>query len=620
MKDKLHQINEDLSHAQGLERLRLLLQKMQWSYDMRPALLRELVEQAERLFSELDLAALPVTERDCLEIGLAYGKAFVAFRDGALDKALTLLDRVRVNLPRCENQALAGSIINLHTAISSQMGDFLSAVDDYLKVLDYNGISEQGHLSGTACISLAMIYLEMEQFEKAAHLLEEALQQSDLEPKSLKIYFLIALGKAHREMDHVETSKAYLLEAQKVVEKSQSGIPLCHVRLELAETYRVDGMFLDALKLAQDALASARDLDECFLMGLGCFYLGMIWGDERYSQHRLDAALPLLSEALTLFEQSHRKPWVRRVHLQLSRTYALFGKYKAALEHHRIAFEQMSSYAFPVESLRALGKLEANVEHYKERKKHELLLSEVEQLRAENEHFNKLVENKNEYIAIAAHDLKNPIAAIRGVADLLSRDESIRGNSVQFRMLQNIRNCAADTFEIITNLLDLNRMDVQGVSSYIIPCVLGEIASDVVGLFEERSLAKDIHIYLENSATDLLALVDPLMYKQMLGNLISNALKFSEKGTKVLVSIHISGGGEHIETDVTDQGPGISLEDQKRLFRRFEKLSNKPTAGEHSTGLGLAITKQFAKANHGDILCLSKVGKGTTFTIRLPLA
>jgi two-component system, sensor histidine kinase and response regulator len=113
--------------------------------------------------------------------------------------------------------------------------------------------------------------------------------------------------------------------------------------------------------------------------------------------------------------------------------------------------------------------------------------------------------------------------------------------------------------------------------------------------------------------------VDREAMDQVLDNLISNAIKFSSPGKTVRVSVKLGAAGEAI-LRVQDEGPGFSEEDKSRMFRRYCRLSARPTAGEPSTGLGLSIVNKLVHAMGGELSCASALGEGATFTIKLPRA
>jgi len=112
---------------------------------------------------------------------------------------------------------------------------------------------------------------------------------------------------------------------------------------------------------------------------------------------------------------------------------------------------------------------------------------------------------------------------------------------------------------------------------------------------------------------------DAAALNQVLDNLLSNAVKFSPPGKQIRVTVR-EPGARYVECQVQDEGPGFTLEDKARMFRRYGRLSARPTGGEPSTGLGLSIVKKLVLAMHGELACESVAGTGTTFAFRLPRA
>ncbi len=129
-------------------------------------------------------------------------------------------------------------------------------------------------------------------------------------------------------------------------------------------------------------------------------------------------------------------------------------------------------------------------------------------------------------------------------------------------------------------------------------------------------LAKKKRITLELDLRDEgLCRIDPDRICQVLDNLISNAIKFSP--TDTVVTISLNGDRNEVAVSVADQGPGVTKEDQKRMFRDFQKLAARPTGDEKSTGLGLAIAKRIVEAHHGVLEVNSRPGEGAVFTLQL---
>jgi two-component system sensor histidine kinase/response regulator len=147
------------------------------------------------------------------------------------------------------------------------------------------------------------------------------------------------------------------------------------------------------------------------------------------------------------------------------------------------------------------------------------------------------------------------------------------------------------------------------------------LGSSVVRVLEnhrEAAESKNIATRTELPDGPVIVKADPSALDQALDNLVSNAIKFSPLGKDLVISV--KNGGAHAECVIRDQGPGFTEEDKKRMFRRYARLSARPTGGEPSTGLGLSIVKKLVSAMGGELRCESSPGLGTTFTVRLPAA
>lgn len=235
------------------------------------------------------------------------------------------------------------------------------------------------------------------------------------------------------------------------------------------------------------------------------------------------------------------------------------------------------------------------------------------ELAGANERLVHLNNEKNEFLGIAAHDLKNPLSVILGSAEvaLMLKDQ----NQVN-KLLGNIRGAAARMRDLISNLLDVNAIEQGHFTSKLEPCDLNALVQQSVENNLPAAAKKDIHIRVGTSE-GLWARADLTATLQILDNLISNALKYSPPNATVY--LHTLPEANHVLVVVRDEGPGISEADQKKLFQKFTRLSARPTGGESSTGLGLAIVKRLAEAMSGTIQCQSALGTGSTFTLRLPV-
>ena len=172
--------------------------------------------------------------------------------------------------------------------------------------------------------------------------------------------------------------------------------------------------------------------------------------------------------------------------------------------------------------------------------------------------------------------------------------------------------------EMVQNLLDANRIERGEMKLNLAPADLGPVLRSVVEAYRPRATAKQQTIHLQCGKTPVTVLLDPSVIVQVLENLVSNAVKYSPPGKRIFVRLKQEAGA--VRCEVQDEGPGLSAEDQKKLFGKFARLSAKPTGGEHATGLGLSIVKRMVEAMHGKVWCDSEPGQGATFIVELPAA
>jgi PAS domain S-box-containing protein len=230
-----------------------------------------------------------------------------------------------------------------------------------------------------------------------------------------------------------------------------------------------------------------------------------------------------------------------------------------------------------------------------------------------------LNNEKNEFMGIAAHDLKNPLAGILSSAQILERyfadDDSIK------RCTEMIIAASDQMLDIIANLLDVNKIE-SGSVNLDVQSVDLDILSGIVVEYQARAAQKGIILYYEAPDRDTAwVYADMQSLRQILDNLISNAVKYSPQWKNVWVRVMTrtdETGRKFGRVEVQDEGPGISEADQQKLFRKFSRLTAQPTAGENSTGLGLSIVKKLVEMQHGSVWCESVLGKGATFILELP--
>lgn len=221
-------------------------------------------------------------------------------------------------------------------------------------------------------------------------------------------------------------------------------------------------------------------------------------------------------------------------------------------------------------------------------------------------------EMQENFTRIVSHDLKGPLTNIR-MAQFVLRD-ILRDNSEARGILDNMDVTLNGMIDMIRLFLDA--MDSQQLEPHVRPLHVNDLIVQVVEQY--RFAAERKQIKLEMGGSDFLMSADHKLLRQVLGNLISNAIKFSPQGARVRVWAETL--GDRTRVYVSDQGPGIIPDERERLFELFSKLSARPTGGETSTGLGLWIVKQLIELQSGTVGVDQPAEGGSVFWIELPAA
>ncbi|HEY5692201.1 MAG TPA: HAMP domain-containing sensor histidine kinase [Cyclobacteriaceae bacterium] len=234
----------------------------------------------------------------------------------------------------------------------------------------------------------------------------------------------------------------------------------------------------------------------------------------------------------------------------------------------------------------------------------------------QNQLLNDLNSEKQLIIGVVSHDLKGPFNRIFALSQLLNLS-SKNLTDEQKGYVARIHQIAVDGLNMVRNLLDTRKLEDRGIDMTLESIQLEPFVSSFVKNYQTVAEEKKIDLIFQ-SPSNISVIADRLFLNRVLDNLLSNAVKFSMPKKKVTVSIDKKDDQVHLA--VKDEGLGITKEDQKKLYQKFQRLTAKPTAGESSTGLGLSIVKALTEKMGGTIKCESKEGEGTKFIVSLKSA
>jgi signal transduction histidine kinase len=216
-----------------------------------------------------------------------------------------------------------------------------------------------------------------------------------------------------------------------------------------------------------------------------------------------------------------------------------------------------------------------------------------------------------------AHELRGPLALLRGFSDVLLEDVENIDKESMVKYLASINTTVGRMFTMLNELLDVTSIELGQISLNFEQVDLNNLLRTHVDDYAYIARKKNITLAVQPPSEKLLCQCDPIKIGQVISNFIDNAIKYSKPDTRV--ELKAEQRAAMIWVGVQDQGPGVKPEEIEHLFKNFGKTSSRPTGGEKSTGLGLAICKKIIEAHHGQIgVETGPHHRGATFWFSLP--
>ncbi|HYX16406.1 MAG TPA: HAMP domain-containing sensor histidine kinase [Nostoc sp.] len=283
----------------------------------------------------------------------------------------------------------------------------------------------------------------------------------------------------------------------------------------------------------------------------------------------------------------------------------------------------------PVEIIRSMRLIDAIIDEaiarcfksYVEerlRELHQLQLS----LTLHNDQLTRLISANQEYLSQLAHELKHPLTSIIGYSDLFLRQQrrntEIKDNYTNLEHIERVLRNGRQLLHLINDVLELSRHDAGQIKLQLAPTDVRELINNVCEMLEPLAGGKNLKVVVDCDRAPKEIITDPFQCQQIVTNLISNAIRYTESGTIIIMSQVLE--NEKWAITVSDTGIGIAPENQAQIFEAYFRVSasDRPYLPD-STGLGLAIVSRLVKLLEGEIKLVSEVGVGSTFTVILPL-
>ena len=264
-----------------------------------------------------------------------------------------------------------------------------------------------------------------------------------------------------------------------------------------------------------------------------------------------------------------------------------------------------------------LRRVNQSLEHKERERTSELQIKQSERIAAHVE-LERASRLKSEFLANMSHELRTPLHAVNGFSELLLEQSSGPLVPKQQRYVENILANGKHLLQLINDILDLSkieagRMDLR-LEEFSLQQTIENAVSVIEPLAQKKGLAIEVSI---ESGLDPVRL-DRGKTKQILYNLMSNAVKFTDAGRITISAARGGRAGGWVEVVVADTGIGIRADDQKRIFREFEQVDGTHSRKYEGTGLGLSLTRRLVELQGGSIRLESEFGRGSRFIVRLP--
>ena len=244
----------------------------------------------------------------------------------------------------------------------------------------------------------------------------------------------------------------------------------------------------------------------------------------------------------------------------------------------------------------------------------DLLFTYNKQLERISKHLRRLNDDKNRFLGIVSHDIRGAFGNVVSVSRLLV-DEMSEPEDEAGQLLRDIGVEAEHMIALAQNLLNIDAIEHGQVKMKVESVESRDLLDFAINAHQMAARVKNLECRISSDSSHVRG--DLTACRQILTNLVSNAVKYSPDNSHIWLQASWQEDGR-VRLSVRDEGPGLSSEDQKKLFRPFTRLSSKAIGNEHSVGLGLSIVKLMVDGMGGEIICESHLGEGTTFTVLLP--
>ncbi|MBS1589850.1 MAG: tetratricopeptide repeat protein [Bacteroidetes bacterium] len=518
---------------------------------------------------------------------------------GEYEAGLEVLHYANALAKKAKDRRLEGRVLNNFGNIYRDLGDLGNALSYYETALAINEELGDEFLQSINLTSISNLLYDLNDYDSA---LEYALRCLPIFEKSHDVNRLISV---YNTLGNIYFKQEQFQEALRYFEANLYRSEADTANYIMAESgmgkvlYKMDD-FSNAQNYLIHALEQAKSMANVEVQIICLFYLGRMFFDE--GNFRL--ALKYLESALVLAEEYSRRHDIMSVHEVLSSLADQMGNIPKAF-HHLKAYEKLKEEIFKQTIFNKLRNLQTR--------------QQIELAQKEKEVAEKTAQLKQQFMANMSHEIRTPMNAIVGMTRLLLAKEP---KEEQTRYLKAIQQSADNLLVIINDILDLSKIEAGKIVIEQTDFVLRDVMQSVRDMLMLKAEEKGI-VFKTTVADDIphRLIGDPTRINQILINLAGNAVKFTEHGhVEVLAGIEKrEDNKQFLRFDIADTGIGISPDYVEKIFESFTQAGTDVARRFGGTGLGLTISRQLVTLMGGEISVKSELGKGTTFTVVIPL-
>ncbi|MGQ9806124.1 MAG: tetratricopeptide repeat protein [Chlorobiales bacterium] len=519
---------------------------------------------------------------------------------------------------------------NAYTNIGNNyyaLGDYANALDYQLKAL--KGYQEINDEQGQSVVynGIGLIYERLGEYQKAIESYENCLKFEEQSGNRWRYALTLNnLGNVYDAIEDYQNALQAYQESLSIKRQILDRQGIAHTLNNIAEMCIKQCRYSEALDALNESLQLIESIGDKSSEASCLVTKAKLFAQKQFERFSLKEALGYLERAVEIALEINAKGVLLGAYQALSEIYEQKGDAHSALHYYK-RFHAIEQEIKSEESEKRIQALTIAFEVEQAKKESELRRLEAEKYRLENIELVKANQFKTELLAIAAHDLKNPLQSAIGFSQLIEETEEIK--TAKFYAKQ-IHQSSERMLSIINILLSDAKYETMSFEMKTENIIISELIEQLIeGQFAILAAQKSQLLVLE-SKEKCVVQGDLELLKQVFENLIGNAIKYTPKGKSITVAIECVKKQQDAKQDdlsksfvsvsIKDEGQGLTEEDMKKLFGKFQRLSAKPTGGESSIGLGLSIVKKLVELHGGKIWAESEgKNKGATFIVELPM-